>query len=175
MAKAQEAADAIRASIKMYKNLAEYADFLEGIGSLEQAKAEAERACAQSKQLAAESKERLHAIGLEVATQRDILTGENKEAKLIAANTVRRAQEEAVLIKERAATEAEAVIANAVASGASQKAALSAELVAVQAKLKAADAELAQVARAKGDAQAELDIITGKIEAAKAQIANLLA
>lgn len=169
------AADAIRASIRQYKQLAEYADAIERIGSLEQAEKDAKAAADVARAELAGVQKSLSDAKDKLKAAKDMIEAEAAARAQLAAESIRRAQEEAVAIKERAKTDAEVILINATARGASDKALLDAKISEVSASLNRKNAELAEVAALRDDAQKELDRLNARIDDAKARIAAILA
>lgn len=168
------AADAIRNAIRPYRALNEFADQLEALGSAEQARQVAERENAAAQEQLAKTRELVAAEEAKLAAAKATVEDEARVNAGLAAETIRRAQEEAVAIKDKAKTDAEQIINKATAKGVTEKAALDAKLSETQAKVLEANELWKKALDGLADAQNELATVTGQIEAAKAKLRELL-
>lgn len=168
------AVDAARAQAKLHKPFVDLADALEKIGSLDNAKKENEQALlvlsAEKEKLSGEIK----SLKAKLDKGLSDIAGEVTAAKEAAANDLNAAKNEAEAIIESAKTKAAGKIAEAELKAKQIVANANAELSVMNGKVNEARSALNIALEQQKLAQAELDNINQKIDAAKAKVANLL-
>jgi DNA anti-recombination protein RmuC len=169
-----QAADAIRASIRSYRQLAEYADMLEKVGSLENAEKEALAAANKARAEAAKQKakaDEYEALAKSIESNSVAIT---KAAQETASQIIQDAEEKAGAEIAKAKARAEVIIHNATAVLTEKNRRLEEQADARTAALKDIEAACLELEQRRDDARQELEVLDGKLAATKAAIANLL-
>ena len=168
------AADAIRASIRQFKALSEFADVLEKVGSIEQAEKEANAATNTARAEAEKAKEQANKAnqllaGMQEATRLKLIENEQLEK-----DWIEKAQAEVLELKTNAKERANRTIQEAQTKADSLIAGAQSKLIELDAQVGDAHATLKQLETKVLAAETELKLVTDKIADAQAQIARLL-
>jgi chromosome segregation ATPase len=170
----REAAAAVKAYIKQFKQLAAYAEALEGVANLED-----EAAAAKTAAVAAKSERDKLQAAVKVAQGKlaELNAKVEDSARIsagLAAETLSQAKAEATLILVKAKAQAEDIVAKAGEKGAAGKAALEADVAGLRSQLQSLRDQITDGLNQKQALEAEITALNGKIEGAKAKIAALL-
>lgn len=174
MATKFEAAKSIRILANLYRDMADAADALEQIGSVEQAVAESNGRLAsvrgEIEQAEAKLVELKDAEAKQQAFMADAAQSHRELLEGNRAEIIKKAEEDAAEILKNAQDKA----AEMVAQGSMEKARLSSEIGGIQRAIEAGKAELASIVEAKGAKEAELAEVQGKLDALKSKLRSFV-
>lgn len=168
------AADAIRASIRQYKALSEFADSLEKIGQLEQQAVEIQARIKGHKADEAIAKEAANRAKTEHAKAEAAADSTRTTALAEAENIIQTAKEQATYIKKLAARQIKEQTSKANAAVEAREAEAASKIAGIEEQLTELTARTNEVVAAKAVAERELAEILAKREEVKNQLASVL-
>lgn len=168
------AADAIRASIKHYKQLAEYADLLEKQGAMEQAEQEVIAATARARKDLDAVNALLVKANASVKQSLDTLAANEKAAASMFADGMANAQESAEALLGNAKAKSREIIAKATAKAIKLETDADKAVAEAKQAVEAESKEIKGMQTKRAEIEADLEAITAKLAAAKAQVADIL-
>lgn len=168
------AADAIRASIRQFKALSEFADALEKVGSIEQAEKEANAATNTARAEADKAKEQANKANQVLAQLQETTRLKLIENEQLEKDWTEKAQAEVLELKTNAKEKANRAVQEAQTKADSLIAGAQSKLIELNAQVSDTRTTLKQLEAEVIAAETELKLVTDKIANAQAKIARLL-